>query len=129
MLFFKKAVVILCIGTSLYANDGVGSEMSHLIGGVAAAGAVTYAVDAWWLEYAEDRGWIGFWVSSGVIAIEQFVEYKQHGDAQGQALDTAAHILGSAIGAYVTDKYLLSPIVKENLNGDKTYGVQLTKTF
>ena len=111
------------------ANDSFNSEASHFIGGAVMAGGVTTIVDQYYPEYKDKRGMVGFGISSVAIVLEQAVEAALHGDEKGQALDAAAHIAGSALGAYVTDGYFLSPIISDSETQGRVYGVNFEYFF
>lgn len=115
----KKTLFAVCtiFTLSASANDSIGSEFSHFLGGGVMAGAITAATDQYYPEYRANRASIGFYVSSGSIVFEQAVEYMLHGDAKGQALDAFSHIVGSAIGACITDEYFLAPVVDSKYTG------------
>ena len=115
--------------SSVSANDDFNSEMSHVVGGAILAGGITAVVDRYYPEYREDRGMIGFWTSSAAIVIEQAVEIALHGDAKGQALDAVSHIIGSALGAFVTDQYILSPVLNNSASEGKYVGLALQYSF
>ena len=115
--------------TQLEANDGFGSEMSHLVGGAVMAGGITAVVDSYYPEYKENRGMIGFWASSAAIIVEQGVEYALHGNAKGQTLDAISHIAGSVLGAFVTDQYILSPVIKDSSITGNYVGLTLQRSF
>lgn len=93
------------------------------------AGGITAVVDRYYPEYRSDRGMIGFGVSSIAIVAEQGIELALHGNARGQLLDAASHIAGSALGAYVTDQYILSPVVQNSASEGKYIGLNLQHTF
>lgn len=113
----------------LYANESLNSEISHVTGGLLLAGGITMAVDHYYPEHRDKRGMIGFKISSTAAIAEQLIEYAVHGNGKGQLLDATAHILGSAIGARITDKYILMPVVK-NSSGDRQYiGVSFQYAF
>jgi hypothetical protein len=116
------------LNINIYANDSFNSEISHVIGGMVMAGGTTAVVNSYYPKYAENRGEIGFAVSSIVIIIEQSIEYAQRGDARGQMLDVFSHIVGSAFGSFVTDKYILSPVIHKS-NNKTTVGLALTHRF
>jgi hypothetical protein len=61
--------------------------------------------------------------------VEQVVEYALHGDAKGQALDAVSHIAGSALGAFVTDQYILSPVIKDSSTTGNYVGLTLQRSF
>ncbi|MDD2951148.1 MAG: hypothetical protein PHU29_10200 [Sulfuricurvum sp.] len=126
----KFLVVSSLIAVStLGANEGFNSEFSHFVGGAVMAGGITAVVDRYYPEYRSDRGMIGFEVSSIAIVAEQGIEYAMHGNARGQLLDAASHIAGSALGAYVTDQYILSPVVQNSASEGKYIGLNLQHTF
>jgi len=127
--YFLIASILLVTQLSAATNDSFNSEMSHAVGGAVMAGGITAIVDSYYPEYAENRGMIGFGISSIAIILEQGVECALNGGAKGQMLDAASHIVGSAFGAFVTDKYILSPVVTYSKNGEKTVGVQLAYSF
>lgn len=113
----KKLIlcVVLCT-TILTANESFNSEISHFGGGVVIAGALTAIGDHF---YPEDRAMFGFGVSSVGFVIEEIVVTAKHGNLLGNLLDIAAHTAGSALGAVITDKYLLTPVVSQNeINGN-----------
>ncbi|RTZ98764.1 MAG: hypothetical protein DSY89_09260 [Deltaproteobacteria bacterium] len=111
------------------ANESLGSEMSHVLGGAVMAGGITAVIDRYFPQHAGNRKMIGFWASSIAIIVEQGVEVVQHGNTMGQLLDAASHILGSAIGAYVTDKYILSPIIDDSRSMGKCIGLNIQYNF
>ena len=129
MRILKMFIISLLVMTQLEANNSVGSEMSHVIGGVVMAAGITAVVDQYYPEYQKERGMIGFGVSSAVIVLEQAVEVALHGDASGQALDALAHIAGSALGAYVTDEYVLSPIISHSAIEGNIIGLNFQASF
>jgi len=112
-----------------YANNSVQSEMSHVAGGVVMAGGITWAVDRYYPEYRDNRGMIGFGVSTVAIFAEQGVEYALRGNAWGQLLDATSHMVGSAIGAWVTDRYILSPVVTNSSSKGQYIGMEVRGSF
>jgi hypothetical protein len=72
---------------------------------------------------------IGFEVSSIAIVAEQGIEYAMHGNARGQLLDAASHIAGSALGAYVADEFLLTPVIQNSPTEGNYVGVSLQRSF
>lgn len=125
----KIFLLTLCSVLALQANDGFASESSHFVGGAVMAGGITAVVDHYYPEYRSQRGMIGFEVSSIAIIAEQSVEYAVNGDAHGQLLDTLSHIAGSALGAYVTDQYILSPVVQNSASEGKYVGLAFQHRF
>lgn len=129
MKFYKMVFIFLIGISSVGANDDFNSEMSHVIGGAVMAGGITAIVDRYYPEYKGDRAMIGFWTSSAAIVIEQAVELALHGNAKGQALDAISHIAGSALGAFVTDQYLLTPLLNNSSAEGKYVGLTLQHSF
>ncbi|AVH33655.1 hypothetical protein [Vibrio fluvialis] len=110
-------VVVALLASPVKAgNNSVNSEFSHAVGGAAMAGAFVWASDAWCSK--EDRGWVGFYISTALGAVSQYYEYERGTNTGKEAfLDAASHALGSAIGAYVTDRYLLTPVIAPEEHG------------
>lgn len=119
----------LMVASTLNANDSFNSEFSHFAGGAVMAGGITAVVDHYYPEYRSDRGMIGFGISSAAIVIEQGIECAMHGNARGQLLDAASHIAGSALGAYITDQYILSPVIQKSASEGKYIGLNIQHTF
>lgn len=125
---------ILWLGSTLllaqlHANDSFNSEISHVIGGTVMAGGITAVVDRYYPEYREDRGMIGFGLSSAAILAFETVYVILNGNVKGQLLDVASHTAGSAVGAFVTDRFLLAPVVQNSQSEGKYVGVSLSRTF
>ena len=119
----------MLIGSILPANESFSSEVSHFIGGAVLAGGITTVVDSYYPEYRSERGVIGFGISSAAVIIEQSVEFALHGNAGGQLLDAAVHIAGSALGAFVTDEYFLTPVIQNSASQGKYIGLNVQHSF
>jgi hypothetical protein len=115
--------------TQLQANNSAASEVSHFLGGAVMAGGITAVVDSYYPEYRDNRGMLGFEISSVAVIVEQTIEFAFNGDAGGQLLDAASHVLGSACGAFVTDQYILSPVVSHSSAEGKYVGLTLQHFF
>lgn len=114
----------------LYANNSFASEASHVGGGMLIAGITTGVVDRYFPEYRDNRGWIGFWANAAVAGVIFGIEMAQDSsDSSGELLDFGCNVLGGAIGAYATDRFILSPVVKSAPDGSYGYGVQVTHKF
>ncbi|WP_136482327.1 hypothetical protein [Vibrio sp. H11] len=108
--------LMILLTSPVNAGNSVNSELSHAVGGAAMAGALVWASDTWWSK--PDRGWVGFSVSTAVGALSQYYEYQQGTNTGKEALlDAASHALGTAIGAYVTGRYFLMPVVAPESDG------------
>lgn len=125
----KMLIIGSLMVSSLYGADDINSEMSHFTGGVVLASGITAVVDSFYPEYRADRGLIGFGISSAVALVDQTIQYAEYGRARGQLLDAAAHIAGSALGAWVTDKYILSPVIIDSASEGKYIGLNVQHTF
>ena len=89
-----------------WAFDGMSSQIFHAVGGAALAGIMTKSFEA-----HDHRALIGFSISTALFAA---VEGRQMGSGSrrhSQMLDIYYHTMGSAIGAWATDKFILLPIV------------------
>ncbi len=99
-------IALLFFSIHSHAYDGLSSELSHAVGGALLAGAVTKIYSE-----SENRAWIGFAVSTAAVVLEQGYEISRGANRNSQIKDMAWHALGSALGAWATDKYLLVPVV------------------
>ncbi|MGZ5208967.1 MAG: hypothetical protein ACXWB0_08110 [Sulfuricurvum sp.] len=127
---FLNITFVLMMGLgSVSANDSFNSEMSHVIGGAVAAGAITAIVDSYYPEYRADRGMIGFGISSIAMIAAESVTVATGGDLNGQLLDVASHMVGSAFGAFVTDKFILSPVIENSASEGKFIGLRAGLSF
>ena len=113
--YFFQSIIFACAliaSPQCSASDSFTSEMSHVISGAAIAGYITHRYSE-----SEYRSWIGFGVSTAIVIAEQNYEISKAGNRSSQQLDMVAHALGSALGAWYTDKYLLVPLIKRNFVG------------
>lgn len=117
------AVLWLGCGNAI-ANDSLGSEFSHFVAGGVIAGTVTAIADHYGVE---QRGWVGFWTSVGLSFISEGLQVAANGSSQakGSALDFGSNLLGAALGAWVTDRYILQPVVTRDAAGHQFFGMVL----
>jgi hypothetical protein len=110
----KRTLLVTCmlLSAAAHAYDGWSSELSHAAGGALLAGAVTHHC-----RDSHDRAWIGFAVSSAAGVLVEGASIARGGKRSSQYLDMAAHTIGSAIGAWYSDKYLLMPVVNSKQVG------------
>lgn len=109
-------------------NSSFNSEISHVAGGAVAAGALVAVSDHYWPEM--DRAWVGFGISSIVGTLAELDQYlKDDNSAQEALLDAASHVLGSAIGAYITDQYFLRPVVRLDAGKGTYVGISASFRF
>ena len=133
-----KAAAILVLGMTLAASPAaasknnyqpsntVNSELGHVAGGAVSAAAVTYLVDRYWPAQRENRGWIGFGLSALGGVVGEGIQYLEVDYFSW--LDAGSHVLGSIIGAYVTDRFILAPVV-ETGPGDKVSRIGVIARF
>jgi hypothetical protein len=123
------AMAGLVISADCRANDSTASEISHVFAGMAIAGGATAAAD--YFGAGQNRGWIGFGVSVGVSFIEESAQVISNGSSQirGSSLDFASNLVGAAIGAWVTDKYFLAPVVTKDATGHQRIGIAMRMSF
>lgn len=114
---------LLLHGFCAHANDSFGSEVSHVFGGMAIASAATLVADR--CGAGENRGWAGFGAAVAFSFANEAVQVAANGSSQvrGSSLDFAANLAGAAFGAWVTDRYLLAPVVVNDGAGQRHLGV------
>jgi hypothetical protein len=111
--------------SSVHATDSFESEAAHFVFGAVLAGGITAVVDSYYPEYREHRAMIGFGISSVGAALESVYEYHINGNGRNQAIDALSHIAGSALGAYVTDEYILEPVFQNSASAGRYIGFNL----
>ncbi len=118
-------VLVLAIGAGFAgqasANDHINSEAGHAVFGGVVAGAVTWGVSDRWPEH---RALVGFAASATLGLLGEAASKNGF-----SALDAGSHALGAAIGALVTDQYLLAPVIKREAGHTSYIGVTFVKTF
>ena len=125
IIFFMFGILF---SLQLHANNSFNSEISHVAGGTLLAGGVTAIADSF-PQYKAKRGMIGFGVSTAAGVIDFAVESITAGDIKGQLLDLVSHTLGSALGAWVTDEYILSPVIEDSQVQGKYLGCAMEYRF
>lgn len=120
------ALTLCCCASR--ANDSVQSELSHVVGGALVAGAATAISGRYGVE---DRRWAGFMTSVGASAVIEGVQIATNGRAQvrSSTLDFVSNAIGAAFGAWLTDRYLLMPVVTRDADGGRVLGVTLRMSF
>lgn len=119
--------LMLCV--QLYATDNWKSESAHAVGGAVMGGTITALTDYYYPEYRDHRAMIGFGMSSALIIVAQYYEYRKSGNGRGQALDALSHVVGSALGAYATDRFILSPDIRTSSAEGEYVGIRLYARF
>lgn len=113
---------------SSHANESFGSEFSHLVAGAAIASAATVVADHYGVE---QRAWVGFGTSVGISFVLEAVQIAANGSSQvgPSALDFGANLVGAAFGAWVTDRFVLQPVVSKDASGHVRAGVAMKLPF
>ncbi|MBJ6752330.1 hypothetical protein [Geomonas anaerohicana] len=123
-----KAVIafsLLFTAPALAINE-VG-EAAHFVGGGLVAGAVTATVaDKYW---PENRALIGFIVSTASVVIGEGIQMAGGESFSSSLLDVTCHTVGAAVGAAVTDKYMLAPVVRHTSTTGTTVGIAMLQRF
>ncbi len=106
-------VLLFAMVGNAFAYDGFNSEFSHAAGGAVIASAITKV-----FEDSPNRVLIGVGASSAVSFLAESRQVlSKNAKVSSSLLDFGSHALGSAIGAWVTDKYFLSPIITRSYSG------------
>ena len=113
---------------SAWANDSVNSELSHVVSGALIAAGAAAIGDRYGVE---DRRWFGFSTSVGFSAVIEGAQILVTGPDQvgPSALDFTANLVGAALGAWVTDRYLLQPVISRDAQGRRVLGATLSMAF
>jgi hypothetical protein len=118
----------LMAGSTSWAYDGFSSESAHLVGCAVLAGAVTeLASDL----LPEQRALVGFGVGAGLSLLGEMVPLAAGKTAgvQSALLDMGCELLAAALGAVVTEEYLLKPVVAVRPSGQVTVGAVFNASF
>lgn len=110
------------------ATDAATNHFARAAGGIATGAFATIIADR--MEVRE-RGWAGFFASSAIGVGIAAVQKGDSGSGQTSSFGSnlIAHIVGSAIGAFVTDGFLLRPSVSRDFAGRNVVGVYASLTF
>ncbi|MEY3944157.1 MAG: hypothetical protein RL697_170 [Pseudomonadota bacterium] len=110
----KRMLITALLVTSgtCQAYDGLSSELSHAAGGALLAGSITYVY-----RDLPNRAWIGFMASTAAGVLVESASIANGGKRSSQYLDMASHAVGSAIGAWWSDRYLLVPVISRSSVG------------
>ena len=110
------------------ANESFGSEFSHFIAGAAIAGGVTALADHYGVE---NRAWVGFGTSVGLSFVAEAVQIAANGSGQvgPSALDFGCNLVGAALGAWVTDRFILAPVVATDSHGHRAVSLTMRMQF
>ena len=110
-------IILFALVNNSFAYDGFTSELSHAAGGAIIAGAITKLV-----EDSPNRVLIGVGASSAVsFLVESRQVLSKDAKVSSSLLDFGSHTLGSFVGAWVSDKYLLTPVITRSYSGVAIY--------
>lgn len=115
--------LLLLSATGSLAYDGWSSELPHFAGSAVISGASTAIADYYSLEH---RALIGFSVGAAVGVL---------GETIGNSfswLDLASDLLGAGVGAFVTDRFILSPVIStqtESWHASSYIGLVMSRSF
>jgi hypothetical protein len=98
------------------------SETSHALFGATMGGSLTWVADE--IGWREHRALVGFGVTTAGGFLEEAISKSGFSIA-----DAGFNMLGAAVGAYVTDRYLLTPVVQEQADGHRFVGVLVRGRF
>ena len=119
----------LLLTTQLSANESVKSEISHMAGGALIAGSIATVIERYYPEHRAERRKLAFKISSVAFTVFEGITIIDNGNASGQLLDIASHVAGSALGAWATDKYILTPLQTQAPTNAKYHGVSVQYSF
>ena len=110
------------------ATDSATNHLARTAGGIATGAFATIIADR--MEVRE-RGWAGFFASSAIGIGVAAAQKGGSGNGQTSSFGSnlVAHIVGSAIGAFVTDGFLLRPVVSRDFAGRNVVGVYAALNF
>lgn len=117
----KKLFCLLALIFSgqAHAYDGMSSQIPHAVGGALLAGAIAKS-----FEENQHRALIGASISTTLFAAVEAHQLGTGSRRHGQMLDIYYHTLGSVIGAWATDKFILLPLMSPD-----SIGVAYTQNF
>ena len=122
------ALALSLCATCSRANESFGSEFSHVVGGAAIASVATAVADHYG---AEHRAWIGFGTSVGLSFVAEAIQIAAKGSGQAgpSALDFGCNLVGAALGASLTDRFILAPTVSPNAYGHRALSLTMRTSF
>lgn len=120
-------ILLLSAAQAVAGSINVPGESAHVAGGIVVAGGITAIADKYWPEH---RAWIGFGVSTACGILGEAIDQVSTGEKLSSSLqDVAFQTIGAAIGAAITDRYILSPVIKEDHPGSTYVGFALQHIF
>jgi hypothetical protein len=119
---------MLLFATQTFADTiNVPGESAHVAGGAAISGIATAIADKYWPEH---RALIGFSVGTASGIIGEGIDRVTNGeDFSSMLQDVAFTTLGAAIGAFITDKYILMPVIKRDQDKGSSLGLAIQHSF
>lgn len=125
-MLMRRWIVLLCgflFASNALATHSLNSELSHASAGALIAGGATVLAGQRWPEH---RALIGFATSTALGFAGEGLQRASGG--KFSLLDAASNAVGAAIGAFVTDHYLLTPVIQRSA-GQTVIGVVARAQF
>jgi hypothetical protein len=113
-----------CKTDTKYGNNCPESELGHVVGFTFVGAASTWLADK---EHSQHRLWHGFLIGSSIGLLSEVAEQVTT-DTHASPLDVASDMVGVAIGAIITDKFLLMPVVHKTDHGAQA-GIRIGYAF
>lgn len=108
----------LCLSGPVCAYDGFTSEISHVAGGALMAGTSTYLADRFnWNR--DHRALFGFGAGAALGVLGELAS------SGPSAIDIVSNVLGAAVGAYSTDRWLLRPVIRQDAARGMYWGMEM----
>jgi hypothetical protein len=124
-----RSVVMVCLWCGCTApaaaNTQLGSETAHIVGGALLGAGATWVADHY---RPQQRLLIGFLAVATIAIAEELRQKASATSNHVSTLDITATALGGAVGAALTDRYLLRPVISKH-DGKLAYGLRFGAAF
>lgn len=122
-----KCALLACATPALAAGIYMPGELGHIAGGTLIAGVIMGTVaDKYWPEH---RAMIWFTGGTAVILAAEGLQMAEGKKFSSSLLDIASHMLGAMLGATITDRFLLMPIVEHDKAGATKIGMMMRQSI
>ncbi len=120
-------MVVMFAEDAFAGTINVPGESAHAAGGMVVSGMATAIAGKYWPEH---RALIGFGFSTACGIIGEGVDRAQYGEKLSSMLiDVAFHTIGAAIGAAITDEFILMPVMKRDHSESTNFGIVMQCRF